>query len=483
MTTRARILTGGAWLLHLVALHGLLAYYGPSGDASTSATADGFVATTAHVETSTDPVAAQAEATLVAADAPEAPGFAEGAPDEDVAIEAPEAPADDAAAALMLPGSRPGALDLTRLSEVGDHLIADLGNGWTGELTTDIELQHFAQKVLDRGKIPFGAVVVLDVKSGEVLAMADRYDEGHPVAPKLSRDGPSHLALRAIAPAASIFKVVTSAALLEAGIAAHRELPYHASKRKPGPEHLKDPGKGAARSDLGGALAASNNGYFARQADLLLSREDLDAVARRFGFGRLMRFGLKLEASSIQVPRNRLERARAAAGFWHSTLTPLHAAAIAAAVAGDGTLPTPRLVSRVTRPDGHTVEAPSEAPFGTATTPENAKALRKMMARTTATGTARNAWRRWPARLAHIKVGGKTGTLAKPNPATTYTWFVGFAPVDNPQVAIAVMVGNGETWWQRAPDVARDVLAWYFERAADRTQAQGEKAKEPIAHR
>ena len=306
------------------------------------------------------------------------------------------------------------------------------------------------------------------------------------MAPKLSREGPSHLALRAIAPAASIFKVVTSAALLEAGISATRELPYRASKRKPGTEHLKDPGKGANRTDLGGALAASNNGFFARQSDLLLSREDLDAVARRFGFGRLMRFGLKVEASTIQVPRNRLERARAAAGFWHTTLTPLHAAAIAAAVAGDGTLPTPHLVRRVTRPDGRTIDAPSEAPFGTATTPEHAKALRRMMARTTVSGTARRAWQKWPARLSNINVGGKTGTLSRQNPSTTYTWFVGFAPVDNPQVAIAVMVGNGDRWWQRAPDVARDVLAWYFNRASDRasTAAKGDKpTKEPIAHR
>ena len=162
MTTRARILTGGIWLLNLLALHGVLAFYEPAEGAAEAAARPlaELEATEEHVEVHSD-------------DARPVPGFAEGAPDEDVDLAPAAAPEE----ALLPLATRPGGLDLSRISEVGDHLMADLGNGWTGELTTDVGLQRYAQTVLDRGKIPFGAVVVLDVKTGDVLAMADRYDE------------------------------------------------------------------------------------------------------------------------------------------------------------------------------------------------------------------------------------------------------------------------------------------------------------------
>ena len=90
------------------------------------------------------------------------------------------------------------------------------------------------------------------------------------------------------------------------------------------------------------------------------------------------------------------------------------------------------------------------------------------MAKTTKTGTARRAWTKWPASAPKVTVGGKTGTLCRREPYTCYTWFVGYAPVDDPQVAIAVMVANGEKWWQRAVDISRDILAAHFRREAKR---------------
>ncbi len=100
-----------------------------------------------------------------------------------------------------------------------------------------------------------------------------------------------------------------------------------------------------------------------------------------------------------------------------------------------------------------------------------AKQLRKVLSETAKRGTARRAFAKWPRKLRHIQVGGKTGSLSKRNPYTAYTWFVGYAPADNPKVAISVVVGNGELWWQKAADVARDVLACYFDEEARRTLA------------
>ncbi len=374
--------------------------------------------------------------------------------------------ADDAAdrEAITLPAHRPGALDPSRIYTDGDVMRADLQHGWVAELTTVPDLQAAATRILNRGKVPFGAVVLLDVASGDVLAMADRFDAEHPVAPALDPDGPPHLALRALAPSASVFKIVTSAALLEVGVSGKREYAYNPARRRVYEETLARPGPGAPRSDMGDALASSNNGYFSRMANNKLAREDLDLISRRFAFNQVVPFPLLTDASTAAVPRNTLERARMAAGFWHTRLTPLHGALIAAAVAGDGTVPMPRMVRRLEGPDGRVVDAPDRGPLSRAMKPETAAHLRGMMARTVSHGTGRRAFAKWPKSLAKIAVAGKTGTLAIRDPYTAYTWFVGFAPADDPQVAIAVMVGNGELWWQRAIDIARDVLADYFRR-------------------
>ena len=101
---------------------------------------------------------------------------------------------------------------------------------------------------------------------------------------------------------------------------------------------------------------------------------------------------------------------------------------------------------------------------------ETARQLRYMMGKTVKQGTARKSFSLWPKKLAHIRIAGKTGTLSRRSPHRAYTWFVGFAPADNPEVAIAVMVTNGPKWWQRAVDISRDMLASYFGRKSKRAK-------------
>ncbi len=429
---KRRLLTPGFVLVHLVALHGLVAWFSGPG---------------------------RAMSPLASAEVPQLETPEPDAPPEEAEELATLAPQLDGAS---LPESLPGALDLANIYEDSGHMKAGLGQGWTAELTTDVALQKAATAALNRAKVPFGAVVVIHVKTGEVLALADRYDEQHEAAPELNRDGPPHLALRAIAPAASVFKIVTAAGLLEQGVGGSTPFPYHTAASKVLEGHLKEPGKNANKADMAEALAESNNGYFARMADQKLTKEDLETLTRRFGFNQVVPFPLLTEASTAKVPRNTLERARMAAGFWHTRLTPLHGALLATAVAGDGTMPTPQLVRALVAPDGRRVEAPHRPAFAEAMPAKVASSLRVMMEKTVRTGTAQRAFKKWPESLKNIKVGGKTGTLAVKEPYVFYTWFVGYAPVNDPEIAIAVMVGNGKLWWKRAPDVAVDVLESYF---------------------
>lgn len=381
-----------------------------------------------------------------------------------------EATAQEAPAPVPF-GARPGPLDPAKIYPDGDQMLADLGNDWRAELTLDTHLQAKAEKILNRSKVPFGAIVVMDVKDGDVLAMVDRYDERAENAPTLEEGGPSHLALRRIAPAASIFKIATAAALVESGVRPHREYPFKNARRRVYLNNLTANAKGLPRSSLTTGFAHSNNGLFSRLADKNLNAEDMEVIADRFGFNKVLPFPLLTDASTAHIPRNRLERARMSAGFWHTYLTPLHAASIAASIAGDGSIPTPRLVRRLHAPDDRTIEAPNRGAFTRAMRPDTALAMRDMMAATVKKGTGRRSFSKWPSKLRHIRVAGKTGTLAKREPYTSYTWFVGYAPADAPQVAIAVMVGNGALWWQRATDVARDTLAAHFTYRAERTVA------------
>jgi peptidoglycan glycosyltransferase len=445
------LLTGGTIVLHLLALHVVVSHFRGSAPEP-----EGLAKS---AQPSHAPSAAEA-------------GRARDEPDAAPASQpAPEAPSLDE--------GRPGPLDLRRIAERDEGFVADLGGGWAGELTLDVTVQRAAQRALLRTRAPLAAAVVLDLGSAEILALADHYDEKRATTPKLTPDGPPHLALRALAPAASVFKLVTAAALLEGGLSATAAFSYTPALRKILPEHLKAPAAGAPSSDLGKALADSNNGLFARLADGRLAREDLDAAARRFGFGRAMRFALPVEPSAAGIPHDRLERARTAAGFWRSTLSPLHGALLAAAIANDGTLPTPRLVRRVLSPRGLAVEAPPEPAFSQATTPAHARALRRMLGRTVASGTARAAFREWPERLRHIRVAGKTGTLRDRAQGIEYTWFVGFAPVEAPTVAFAFLVGNDEKVYARASHVAAQVLAAHFDAEAKTRRASAEVTPPP----
>jgi cell division protein FtsI/penicillin-binding protein 2 len=79
-----------------------------------------------------------------------------------------------------------------------------------------------------------------------------------------------------------------------------------------------------------------------------------------------------------------------------------------------------------------------------------------------ARGTATRAFARPPRELRGVTVAGKTGSLNEQRPFRDHTWFVGYAPAEEPQVVVATVVVNGPLWRVRAPWVAREALAAYF---------------------
>jgi cell division protein FtsI/penicillin-binding protein 2 len=371
------------------------------------------------------------------------------------------------APAAVLPAPEPQrvhaawtGLDLERIGSDDDGMFAPVDGG-VARLSLDADLQGTVARLLAGYHLPEAAVVVMDVATGRVLAYVNHVEHGAP------RD----LCAESTAPSASVFKIVTAAALVEdAHLDADTKQCYSGgAQRISNVDLVEDPRRDRWCTTLGGAMGRSINTVFARLAKEHLTPGQLEAMARRFGYGEAMAFDVPVQPSGLHVPSEPLEFARTAAGFWNTTLSPLGAAQMSAIVARGGESLRPILVEKVVAASGAVVgSAPEEAHPRRAIARETAEQLTAMMQRTVREGTCSHAFHdgRGLSFLPGVGVAGKTGTLTDAETQRFYTWFTGFAPVDAmpgvPEVALAVLVVNGPTWQVKANVVARDVLRAYF---------------------
>jgi len=343
------------------------------------------------------------------------------------------------------------------------------------EVTTDTDLQRAALDALGSNR---GAVVALDPATGAVLASvsspsfdpslllgndaAEQFDIllDDPTRPLLDRG------TREIYPPGSTFKTVVAAAALDTG------------KAEPGttfedPVEFQLPGSNATISNANGrpcndgqtatlfeAFVRSCNTIFA-DLSIQLGAVDIGITADALGFNQ----DIDYEWEIPQAVWNTEELAQDAAALGQSGIgerdvraTPLHMAMVAAAVANDGVAVTPHAVSRVFDPDGSTAEESEVSELGRAMSSETAVILTQMMERVVTEGTGR------AAAVPGVRVAGKTGTSTGsedfPNP-----WFIGFAPVDDPTIAIAVLIEGSETSGESASggSVAAPIASRLFE--------------------
>ncbi len=350
-------------------------------------------------------------------------------------------------------------LDLTTIDLHPRRVTAPLSRGRTAVLTLDSELQRTAESIMKRYRLPEAGVVLLDVKTAETLVYASYINKG----PKFDFNA------RAEAPAASVFKVVTGAALVEmAGLSAETEQCYHGGKSAISRSELEDdPARDKWCASLASAMGRSLNVVFARLASKHLSVEQLTAMGGALGFGAEVPFEAVNEPAQIALPTDdRVEFARASAGFWHTSLSPIAGAQLMQTVANEGVTLKPRIVKQVIETDGTVSYSMPVEPEVTrrAIRPETARELTRMMLQTTLNGSAHKTFfdKRGRAFLPDIPVAGKTGTLTRHKQNRHYTWFVGFAPANNPEVAVAALVVNTPVWRIKGPHLARDVLRAYF---------------------
>jgi len=340
----------------------------------------------------------------------------------------------------------------------GRRYVADLADGGRAELTLDPRLQQSTENLLRNFQIPFGAAVVVSIPDGRVLALVGQSAAD----PRL---GPSELALRPWAPAASVFKVISAAALVENGVLGSTRTCYHGGVSSILADNLVDVPAIDRRCDtLAFGLGKSQNAIIAKLATRNLTPDDLARVGRSFGFDEAIPFELPVEPSHLDVPGDHLEFARTAAGFWHSTLSPMHGALLAAAIANRGQMPAPMLIDRAVDRDGRPVVAAVATPRHVVDATA-AREVGRMMELTTRIGTAKGTFRdKRGRRLLPFEVAGKTGTLSAETDHgyVGYSWFVGYAPAEHPTIAFAVVLGNNPNWRIKATYVGRHIVSEYL---------------------
>ena len=341
------------------------------------------------------------------------------------------------------------------VSRLSDQLTGREARGGDVVLTVQQAAQQAAVEALGDQR---GAVVALEPRTGAVLAMASsptydptRLSSFDPEAIRdywasLQRDGAGNPLLnRAISqtyPPGSTFKVITAAAALEAGTAP--------DTRVPAPDQLVLPQTtvplrnfGGSRCDdgrtqtLADALRVSCNTAFA-QLGLDLGEQALREKAQAFGFeDDGLTLTERVASSSIPSGLDPPSLGQSAIGQRDVRTTPLQMALVAAGIANDGTVMKPYVVREVQAPDLTRLSVAQPETYREAVSPEVAEQLTSMMELVVTDGSARTA------QIPGVRVAGKTGTAQHRPGADPHAWFIGFAPAEDPQVAVAVIVENG----------------------------------------
>jgi peptidoglycan glycosyltransferase len=377
-------------------------------------------------------------------------GSAGAAPQGDVRKPAPEHPKPPTRDELLRDfDPRQRTLEAGKLS-------SPIGEEHRALLTVDASLDGFVEELLERYDVPYAGFVAIEPATGRVLAY---------VSHSSAEPGASDMVLDASAPAASVFKVVTGAALLDHGVSPETTTCYHGGYSVLRASELEDNKKlDTACVSLTSALGSSVNVVFGKLALRHLDGQKLSRYAGAFGFGETLPFDVPTAPSAIDMPRDPVEFARTAAGFWHMRMSPLHGALIAATIGNQGRMMRPYMVERIVDAKGRPVSRTEPTLHRHVIERRTAELLGRMMRTTVTSGTAKKTFfdSKGNPFLPGIDVAGKTGTLSKERPYRGYTWWVGFAPANAPKIAVAALVVNSPKWRIKASYVAREALRHYL---------------------
>lgn len=344
----------------------------------------------------------------------------------------------------------------SELSSILDELRGQQQEGNDVVTNLDAEAQRVALAGLEAQG--FGAVVAIEPSSGRVRVLAsnpgfdpnripfdlDQLNRNTLETPLLNR------ATQGLRPPGSTFKVVTAAAGLDSGeIGPETLIDAPGTIEVQGQPLSNDFDQDYGEIALDEALTNSVNTWFAQLGEEL-GAETMFEYMDRFGFGstpaidlpgeQVSRSGV-FDGEQLLGPGDPVDVARIAFGQERLLATPLQMAQVAAAVANGGSLMRPQIWSRVVDPDGRVTEEMDPSQYSRPIDEQSAAELTTAMEGVVREGTGTNA------AISGIAVAGKTGTAETPfnescggGSEENQAWFIGFAPADDPEIAIAATI-------------------------------------------
>ncbi|HSH21174.1 MAG TPA: penicillin-binding transpeptidase domain-containing protein, partial [Candidatus Caenarcaniphilales bacterium] len=350
-------------------------------------------------------------------------------------------------------------------------------------LSLDVRLQRAAAAALGNEA---GAVVALEPSTGRILALvtSPSFDPNRVVDPQRGRtyvarlnDDPGspllNRATQGLYVPGSVFKIVTAIAGLSSGTIS----PDTTFESQPeeyetgflvGGFRIRDAPRSVQLEDplnLYEATEVSSNIWYAH-AGLATGPTQLLAAAQRLGFAERIPFELPTTPSRVtdgtgplEGFTDEVELANAAYGQAEIVVTPLQAALVAAAVANDGVLMRPKLVDALRSQSGTVTDVPAEV-WRRVLSAGDAAILSDAM-QLAVEGPYGRALA-GAAKVPGVATAGKSGTAQLDPGLDPHSWFIGFAPADEPRIAIAVLVEHGGAGAQRAVPIAGELMSFYL---------------------
>lgn len=323
-------------------------------------------------------------------------------------------------------------------------------------VTVDMDIQSTAGDLLGNAK---GAIVVMEPSTGRILALqaypdfdpntvAENWDalKDHEDSPLVNRG------TQGVYPPGSTFKLVTALAIMEnvkdwetrtyecSGEASFENKVIHCYNNK-----------AHGTVDMQQALTVSCNCYFAQMATEI-GPTKLREVMARVGMETPSKFDLAYSQSKIGLESNSTESelVETAIGQGRTAVTPLYMAMLASAIANEGIMMQPYIVDHIQYNNGKIGKQTVPKRLTEICSTKEAELLRNMMVSVVDNGTGS------AAAINAVKVAGKTGT-AENATGNDHSWFVGFAPAEDPKVAVAVVIENSNAYGSATP-IAGKVL-------------------------
>lgn len=341
--------------------------------------------------------------------------------------------------------------------KVGDNLV----------LTVDAKLQKRIYSKFGQDK---GAAVCINPKTGEILAMVskpsidpndidknfERYSK------ETSKKYFINKAIQEYYPPGSIFKIITAAAAIENindidryknNCTGSIDFKNHSIKDYKGEKH--------GNISLKDAFKVSCNNTFGKLG-LQLGYNKIKKVAEKFLFNK----DVYIKDDYVKIPikpavydfdeRDDSFIAASAIGQHEVKANPMSMAIVVSAIANNGTIMEPYIVDSITDSQGNVKYKRVPKALTEAVDKETADKIKEYMLSTVKEGTARRA------NTSSIQIAAKTGTAENEEGKEPHSWFVAFAPYQNPQIAVAVVVENGGAGSGKALDIAKDAIVYYL---------------------